>query len=209
MIDSLAGLRAMRGEFETARGLLDRSNAILADLGRGMLSAVSHPEAFVALNSGDARRAERSLRAGYERLLEMGERALLSSTAAMLARALLEEGRLDEAWEFTQVAEETAAGDDLSAQITWRCERARLLARRSEPAAARRLAAEAVELAAQTDWLAERGDVLVAQAEVMQLAGEAGEATAALREAIALYERKENEIGVQRAHAMLAMDVPA
>ena len=54
--DSLAGLRAMRGEFDTARELLARSNAILAELGRGMQSAVSHPEAFVALNCGDARR---------------------------------------------------------------------------------------------------------------------------------------------------------
>ncbi len=209
VLDSLAGLRAMRGEFEASRELLAQSNSILAELGRGMQSAVSHPEAFVALNSGDAHGAEETLRAGYERLLEMGERALLSSTAGMLAQALYEQERLDEAWEFTQVAEESAAGDDLSAQITWRSGRARLLARRGTIAEAKRIAAEAVRIAARTDWLAEHGDALLAQAEVLQRADEPRAAAAALREAVGLYERKGNQIGVRRAHSMLAMNVPA
>jgi hypothetical protein len=199
----------MRGEFETARELLVHSNAILAELGRDMQSAVSHPEAFVALNCGDAGGAEATLRAGYERLLEMGERALLSSTAAMLARALYEQDRLDEAWAFTEVAEETAAADDLSAQLTWRSERARLLARRGAFADAKRIAAEAVRIAARTDWLAEHGDALLAQAEVLQRAEGPAAAAAALREAIGLYERKQNQIGVRRARAMQVMDVPA
>ncbi len=209
VLDSLAGLHAMRSEFDTARELLAQSNSILAELGRGMQSAVSHPEAFVVLDSGDARGAEQILRAGYERLLEMGERALLSSTAAMLAHALYEQERLDEAWTFTRVAEETAAGDDLSAQITWRSERARLLARRGTVAEAKRIAAEAVRIAARTDWLVEHGDALLAQAEVLQRADGPGAAAAALREAIGLYERKGNQIGVRRAHSMQAMDVPA
>ena len=209
VLDSLAGLRAMRGEFETARQLLAQSSSILADLGRGMQDAVSHPAAFVALNSGDARGAEQTLRAGYQRLFEMGERALLSSTASMLAQALYEQGRLDDAWEFTQVAERTAASDDLSAQITWRAERARLLARRGEVADAKRIGAEAVRISAGTDWLAEHGDTLVSQAEVLQWAGEPAEAADALREAVSLYERKGHTIGVRRANSMLAMDVPA
>ena len=139
----------------------------------------------------------------------MGERALLSSTAAMLAHALYEQDRLDEAWAFTEVAEETAAADDLSAQVTWRSERARLLARRGAFADAKRIAAEAVRIAARTDWLAEHGDALLAQAEVLQRADEPAAAAAALREAVGLYERKGNQIGVRRASAMQVMDVPA
>jgi class 3 adenylate cyclase/tetratricopeptide (TPR) repeat protein len=207
--DSLAGLRAMRGEFEGARGLLAESNSILAELGRTMQSAVSHPEAFVALTCGDPQGAEATLRAGYERLVEMGEKALLSSTAAMLAEALYEQGRLDEAWTFTQVAEATAAGDDLSAQIAWRTERARLLARRGETREAKRINAEAVRLAARTDWLTGHADALRARAEVLTQAGEPREAAAALREAVVLYERKGNTIGARRARAMLPVDVPA
>lgn len=209
VFESLAGLHAMRAEFDTARELLARTNAILADLGRALQSAVSHPEAYVALASGDAERAERTLRAGYERLAEMGERAILASTAATLARALVELDRPDEAWRFTEEAEQAAAPDDLSAQISWRCERARLVARRGDASEAQRIAAEAVSLAAQTDWLSEHGDALVAQAEVLQRGGEPDAAAQALREAIALYERKGNEVGARRAHAMLAMDVPA
>ena len=60
VLDSLAGLWAMQGEFATARRMLDERNAILAELGRTMHSAVSHPQAFVALAAGDAAAAEAS-----------------------------------------------------------------------------------------------------------------------------------------------------
>ena len=74
---------------------------------------------------------------------------------------------------------------------------------------AKRIAAEAVRIAARTDWLAEHGDALLAQAEVLQRADGPASAAAALREAIGLYERKENQISVRRACAMQVMDVPA
>ena len=72
-----------------------------------MHSAVSHPQAFVAPLGPcrDQAAAEAGLRDGYERLTEMGEKALLASTATMLARANREQGRHDEAWEPTRVAE--------------------------------------------------------------------------------------------------------
>ena len=146
------------------------------------------------------------LRAGYVRLSEMGEKALLASTAAMLAHSIVEQGRLDDAWEFTQVAEETAAADDLSAQIGWRSVRARILARRGEIPEAKRLSAEAVALAARTDWLSEHADALLAQAEVLGLAREPAAAADALRSAIALYEGKGNTIGARRARSMLAAE---
>jgi class 3 adenylate cyclase/tetratricopeptide (TPR) repeat protein len=209
VLDSLAGLHAMRGEFEIARRLLAERNAILAELGRTMHSAVSHHEAFVALASGDAAGAQEVLEAGYERLAEMGEKALLATTAVMLARAVREQGRLDDAWTYTQVAEDTAGSDDLSAQIGWRRERARVLANRALTSEATRMSAEAVRLARHTDWLSEQADALVAHAEVLQTAGEPQAAGAALREAVALYERKGNTIGVQRAQSLPGVQVPA
>jgi class 3 adenylate cyclase/tetratricopeptide (TPR) repeat protein len=208
VLETLAGLRAMRGEFETARVLLAEANAIHDELGRTMLTAVSHPEAIVAMASGDAAGAEKVLRAGYERLERIGERALLATTAVMLARALYDQGRLEEAWALTQVGA-NAAADDLSVQIGWRSERARLLARRGAMAEAKRISAEAVRLAERTDWLVEHADALVARAQVLQAAGEAREARAALDAADALYRRKGNTIGVHRAHSLLAAEVPA
>ena len=209
VLDHLAGLEAMRGEVATARRLIAERKALLAELGVTMHTAVSHDEAFVALLSGDAAGAEAVLRAGYVRLSEMGEKALLASTAAMLAQSIIEQGHLDDAWHFTQVAEETAAADDLSAQIAWRSARARILARRGETSEAKRLSAEALTLAARTDWLSDHADALLSQAEVLELAGEAAAAAEALRGAIALYERKGNTIGAGRARSMLVAAVSA
>jgi class 3 adenylate cyclase/tetratricopeptide (TPR) repeat protein len=209
VLDSLAGLRAMGGEFEIARRLLAERNAILAELGRTMHSAVSHYEAFVALAAGDAAGAEHVLRAGYERLEDMGEKALLATTAVMLARAVREQGRFDDAWTYTKVAEDSAAGDDLSAQIGWRRERARVLASRGFVSEAMRMSAEAVRLAERTDWLSEHADALLAHAEVLQTAGKPRAAGGALGEAVALYERKGNTIGVQRAQSLPGIRVPA
>ncbi len=209
VLDTLAGLRAMRGEFAAARGLLAESNSILDQLGRSIYTAVSHPESFVLIASGDLAGAETLLRAGYERLAEMGEKALLASTATILAGVVRIQGRVDEAWELTETARHAAADDDLSPQITWRTERARLLARQGAGAEAKQLSAEAVALAERTDWLSERADALVAQADVLEAAGEASSAGSALRQAISLYERKGNKVGVQRAGARLARQVPA
>jgi ATP/maltotriose-dependent transcriptional regulator MalT len=210
VLDHLAALRAMRGEFEVARRLLAERRAILAELGATtMHSAVSHDEALVALAAGDLAGAEAVLRAGYERLTQMGERALLATTAAMLAHVTYEQGRLDEAWTLTQIAEEAAPADDLSAQITWRAVRGQLLARRGALPEADRTSRDAVELAERTDWLSDHGDALVARARVLQMAGDEEGAASCLSEATALYARKGNTVAAQRARALLAHSTPA
>jgi class 3 adenylate cyclase/tetratricopeptide (TPR) repeat protein/type II secretory pathway predicted ATPase ExeA len=209
VLQPLAALRAMRGEVDPARELLADSNATIAEFGVTMHTAVSHHEAQVSLLAGDAAGAEAVLRAGYERLDEMGEKALLADTAAMLAQVLCEQGRADEAWAHTQETEDAAADDDLSAQIVWRSVRARLLARRGEIAEAKRISAEAVDLAARTDWLCDHAEALLSQGEVHRIAGKGESAAQAIREAIALYDRKGNTIGARRARSALAVQVPA
>jgi class 3 adenylate cyclase/tetratricopeptide (TPR) repeat protein len=209
VLDHLAAIRAMKGDATAARRLIGDSKAILSELGISMHTAVSHDEAFVALASGDTAGAESTLRAGYERLTDMGEKALLADTAAMLAQVLCQQGRAEEAWEFTREAEDAASEDDLSAQVVWRGVRSRLLARAGRIPDAKRLSAHAVELAARTDWLSDHADALIAYAEVLGLAGEAEEAARAIQEAIALYERKGNMVGMRRAQSLLAAQVPA
>ncbi len=203
VLQPLAGLRAMRGEFALARRLLAESSAVQAELGVTMHTAVSHHEAYVALVSGDIDGAATLLSTGYERLEEMGEKALLAETAAMLADVVFEQGRFDDAWRFTQVAEETAATDDLSAQVLWRTARARLLAQRGALLEAKRVGAEAVALAARTDWLTDQADALLSQAQVLSAAGDGRKAADACRGAIDLYTRKGNEVGARRAHSQL------
>jgi class 3 adenylate cyclase/tetratricopeptide (TPR) repeat protein len=203
----LASLHAMAGRLDRAHELFDWANAIFEELGVGLTSVVPHDEAFVALLSGNAAAAEAALRQGYELLDAMGERALLATTAAMLAEALYMQGNLDEAWEFAEVAHEAAADDDLSAQILGRTARAQVLARRGDAGAACDLSAEAVALASRTDWLNPHADTLMARAEVLRAAGDGEGAAREVRAALDLYERKGNVIAAGRARSALNDDV--
>ncbi len=199
----IANLHAMAGHFDVAAEILAHSNAILADLGVSMHSAVAHFEAAIALLAGDLAAAEAVLRTGYERLEAMGERALLATTGALLATAVLARGDDDEAWRIVDAAQAAAAADDLSAHMLCRGVRARLLARRGELPAALRVSEEAVALAAQTDWLVDHGDALMARAEVLHAAGDQAAALATVRDALALYERKGCAPSADRALALI------
>ena len=128
----LAGLHAMVGRFPLARELLATSNAACAELGLTLNAATAQNEAFVELLAGNPAAAEASLRAGYRALEEMGERAFRSTTAALLARAILEQGRDAEAEEFAALSARLTASGDLLTQVLWRRVRARVLARRAE-----------------------------------------------------------------------------
>jgi len=139
--------------------------------------------------AGDPAAAEARLRSGYERLEQMGEKALLASTAAMLAQALYAQGRHDEAAQVCDVSAVAAAEDDISAQIGWRGVRAKLLAAEHWDEA-HALATEAVRLAGRTDFLTIHAEALVDLAEVLRQGGRADEADAALAAALALFERK-------------------
>jgi class 3 adenylate cyclase/tetratricopeptide (TPR) repeat protein len=197
----LATLHAMAGRLDDARGLLDRANAIFDDLGVEMTSSACHDDALVALLAGDAAGAEAALQSGYAALDEMGERALLATTAAMLARALCLLGNFDEALVFADAAQNAAATDDLSAQILGRTARAQVLAHRGDTSAAEQLSAEAVRIAATTDWLNDHADALMVRAEVLRALGDPAAAEAATQEALDLYERKGNVMGADRARA--------
>jgi tetratricopeptide (TPR) repeat protein len=194
----LAALRAMVGEFDAARDLIREGNEILDELG-GLSSAVCHHEALVEMLAGRPAAAERRLRTGYRRLEEMGERALLATTAAMLARALNAQGRDDEADRFCEVSERTAAPEDLTTQIVWRGVRARIVARRGDPQRAEALARAAVDLSAPTDLLTIRADAFLDLADVLDAQGRVDEADAASAQAVALLEEKGCLASAERA----------
>lgn len=207
ILPALGGLHAMTGRFESAQELLAESDAILEELGFTIHSA---PEwaALIALLAGDPAAAERHLQAGYERLAAMGESQLLSTTAALLARAVYEQGRLDEAYAFTEASAEAAASEDIVTQIGWRAVRARILAGQGRLGEGERLAREAVALAERTDLLSDRGDALLDLSEVLHALARLDEAGAAVRSALGLYERKGNLVGAKKARALLANLAP-
>jgi class 3 adenylate cyclase/tRNA A-37 threonylcarbamoyl transferase component Bud32/tetratricopeptide (TPR) repeat protein len=198
VLHPLAGLHAMAGRFGIANALLEDANAILGELGLTMQFAVSHPEALVAILQGDLDRAEDRLRLGYERLESMGERGVLATTAALLARVALERGRPGDALEYAEQAETLGAQEDAWTQTTWRCVKARVLAERSEPAHAEQLVREAIAIAERTDDLSSRGDALADLADVLRRSGNAPAALEASQQAAACYERKGDEVSVAR-----------
>jgi predicted ATPase/class 3 adenylate cyclase len=204
MLRSLAGLHAMEGHFDLARSLIANSDHIFEELGQTLNSAISHAVAIVELLAGDPAAAESSLRAGYEALEEMGERAYLSTTAAYLAQAILAQGRHEEAKQLTELSEQLSATCDLATQVMWRGVRARILAGRGETGPAERLVQEAVALAERSDFLNHRADTLMDLAQVLQAAGRGDESTQATAQALGLYEEKSNVAGAAKARASLA-----
>jgi class 3 adenylate cyclase/DNA-binding SARP family transcriptional activator len=200
-LQPLAALHAMAGDFEEARRLVAEGDEILGEL-VDLQSAVSQQEALVEMLAGEPAAAEARLRSGYEQLVEMGEKALLASTSAMLAQALYAQGRFDEASELCAVSEEVAADEDLTAQVSWRGVRAKLLAP-ADWEQAHRLATEGVAIAERTDFETVQADALIDLAEVCLAGDRPDEAGTAVERALAVLERKGDVASAARARALI------
>jgi len=199
-------LQAMCGDFRLARELLAKGRQALAELGFTLLVAMSAQEAnYVEILAGDPEAGARISREAYLQLEPLGERAYLSSAAALLSHSLCSLDELDEAERFSQLSEEASAPEDVFSQVLWRSGRAKILARRGDLAAAEALAREAVALAERTDMLNTRGDTLADLAEVLTLGGRASEAAPVLEEAAKLFERKGNRVSLERVRMLAHM----
>jgi len=143
--------------------------------------------------------AERDLRPLYDDLKKIGERSHFCSVATLLARAVYDQGRYDEADALAEEAERTARPNDIHSHIVWRGIRAKVLARRGDIDAAESLAREGVAFASQSDFLHSHAEALMDLAEVLHLAARSAEAAAAVEEAIRLHEQKGNVVAADRA----------
>jgi predicted ATPase/class 3 adenylate cyclase len=199
----LAALEAMRGDFGTARELLARGRQALAELGFTLMVAMSAQEAhYVEILAGDPAAAARISRESFAQLEPLGERAYLSTAAALLAHALGDLDELEEAERFSRISEEASSPEDVFSQVLWRSGRAKIRARRGELAAAETLAREAVVLAEKTDLLNTQGDTLADLGEVLALAGRHAEAASVLEQAAERFERKGNLASLERVRAL-------
>jgi class 3 adenylate cyclase/tetratricopeptide (TPR) repeat protein len=193
------------GRFDDGREAIGEAEDHGRELGvDGVLARAALERGELELLAGNTAEGVRQLRAACELIERLGRLSVLSTWAAELARALLALGCDDEAEGWSIRSEKLGAGDDLVTQVLWRQTRARVLARRGEHDAARRLAAEAVELADSTDMLIQRGHALADLAEVLELGGDVAGAAAALERALAEYERKGAPPAVEQIRARLA-----
>ncbi|MEO7336648.1 MAG: adenylate/guanylate cyclase domain-containing protein [Caldimonas sp.] len=200
----LAQLQAMKGRFDAARELYTEGRALLRDLGENMrLASSSIDVAVVELLANDPAAAEAALRADYDALVHMGETYFLSTMAAMLARAVREQGRDAEAIEITRVAETAAAPDDVDAQVLWRSIRAPLLARAGSIDEAEALARAAVVVAQGTEIPVLRATSLVELSAVLEMTGRTAEARQLLKEATDIFMTKGDDVSSARLKARI------
>jgi ATP/maltotriose-dependent transcriptional regulator MalT len=194
-----AVLRAMRGEIDEARSLHDRGDRIADDVGlRWLVANAAFTRAILELLAGAPVRAERAARAGLDAFEAMHNRSQGSTAAALVALALVEQHRDDEALELADLAAAWAAPDDAASQVLQFAVRARVLAGRGDQAAAEAAARRGVALSLSSDDLTLRGDALEALAIVLERSGRPEEATRALSDALAVHARKGNVVAVRR-----------
>jgi class 3 adenylate cyclase/tetratricopeptide (TPR) repeat protein len=202
---SLGCLRLMGGDKAVGRDLYRRSEAIYRDLGIRLLAAAQATlTGWSELVAGDLTTAETLLRTGYAELEKMGERGLLSSTAAELGRVLCEQGAYDEADRFASMSDELSGPGDAFNSSLIAGIRARVLASRRDLDAASLSAQEAVARAAAGDCLELTADAYRALADVLHASGQAEDAKAALRDALGLYAEKGNVVAAGRVRTALA-----
>jgi class 3 adenylate cyclase/tetratricopeptide (TPR) repeat protein len=203
----ISALLAMRGEFDEARALCTKLEDMCNELGlRLVMIGLTETLGAIERLAGDHVAAEAALRRGYEIALAAGTGSFTAFQGGLLAEALLEQERLDEAEELV-LQSETAAASDFGAQTHWRRTRALLESLRGRHETAIDLARAAVEIAADTDALNMGGDADLRLAEVLQRAGRTDEADAAARDALKRYEQKGNIVSARRAASLLAHPV--
>jgi ATP/maltotriose-dependent transcriptional regulator MalT len=204
IVTSLAGLKAMRGNFKDARDFCARAETIYVDLGlRLSLVAASEIVGYVELLAGEPVAAEEAFRRGYDILAEGEVSAFLAFQAGLIADALIVQGGFEEADELALMQEQHAPAKDVYGQVRWRSTRARLLAHLGDHERARALATQAVERAARTDALNLHADALVTLAEAERAAARLDEAEAPLQQALELYAAKGNVVAERRATTLL------
>ena len=188
---SLAGLLAMRGDFEEARSLYRDAAATYEEFGlRFRRATQSFVGAQIELLAGDATAAERELRASSGAFDEIGAATSATTHRALLAEVVARVGRLDEAEELAQQLAAEAPSEDLIAQVLWRSALARVRAREGSAKEAAELATEARRLLAEAEFPQLSIAALTAAAEAATAGQDSAEAERLLAEARRIAEAK-------------------
>jgi class 3 adenylate cyclase len=193
-----AVLESLRGRFDVSRSMLASARASLEEL--GLRHGLAHTDLYAGMVeriAGDPHAAVPPLRAAFGGLGALGVGADAGTAAALLARALLVDGQVDEADQMATESEHLA-GQNLQTAIGWRVARAEVLAARGDLTGAVSLAEHAVEIASGTDLIIDHADACVALANLRARAGDATGARASRTDAKRLYELKGATVPAER-----------
>jgi ATP/maltotriose-dependent transcriptional regulator MalT len=202
----LGAVLALQGDPEAGRELLTEARGAFHDLGREVAELrVALVSAPVELLAGTPDRAVSELTRAVEGLQAMGDRALASTLAALLAEAR---------WRCDDQAGAAAAADlsrrlagvgDVISQVRWRGVLAKLEAVHRNNEQAQLLSSKAVQLVVETHEVVTQGDVLVDAAEVQLLLGNRGAAEVLLKDALDRYDRKQTPQAAAVARVRLGL----
>jgi class 3 adenylate cyclase/tetratricopeptide (TPR) repeat protein len=198
MYHPLAHMKARQGAFDEAVDLASRCREIHKENG-AMFSywVYAEIEWDIKMLAGEPAEAVEILSEAYEHIERMGGFPLVS---AWLAQSLYAVGRFEDAERRAQVAVD--AEDDLSRCVGLGA-LAPVRAQQGRMDEAERMAREAVEYFARTDYSTDRTFVVMDLAEVLRLAGRPDEAIATIREAIGLFEQREDVVSAAHARALI------
>jgi DNA-binding SARP family transcriptional activator len=199
----LAGLQAMRREFESARDLADQARAIYEDRRGHLVLAGTWATVAgeIARLEGDLPRAEGVLRDGCDALAGLKQYASLATKAALLADLLADTGDLIEAERYARISERHSDHSDLLSQSLWRGALAKVLAARGSPEAGA-FARDAIAIVADSDAVNARARAWLTLAQVLQTTGAGDESARSAREAHSLFRRKGNLAEAAHARAL-------
>ena len=185
--------RSWQGAFDEARDLVSRGIKIAEALGMGIEVAMF--ETILGVVEEEAQEpiaAERSYRRGYEIAEELGWEGYKTTPSGLLARMLVELGRLDEAESYASITRDDAGADDIGPQVMGRSTQAVVLAAQDRFDEAEQLAREAITMYAEAEDPNGQGTIRMDMAHVLRMAGKIDEAEEAARSALAFFERKGN-----------------
>jgi DNA-binding SARP family transcriptional activator/tetratricopeptide (TPR) repeat protein len=195
----LAYLYSLVGRREEAHDLFDEGLALAAELGNEWRSAsIRTYYASALLLEGEPESAEAVVRPAVDALQRMGEKGMMSTAVGLLAQALSEQGKNDEAMLASRRSEEACAEDDVASLLLWHGARAKVLAARGEFAAAERLGREGVGIATGSDLLPLCAAMHRDLAVVLDASGNPNEAVEEMGRALQLFDRKGAEIPARR-----------
>jgi class 3 adenylate cyclase/tetratricopeptide (TPR) repeat protein len=195
---------ALQGRLAESRERNALVRSFFEELGnRQQLASCIAFEGEVEYLSSNYAEAARLTREGYEAMTAIGDRSYASTIAVQLGSVLLDLPDEDEALRFGTIARETSSSDDVVSQAGGRAVQARVLSRRGDHDAAEALAREAAAIMGETDYLDQHAEVVVHLAHVLREAGKAGEAVAAAREALTLYEQKGATFFVEQTQRLI------
>jgi DNA-binding SARP family transcriptional activator/tetratricopeptide (TPR) repeat protein len=200
VLGTLALFRAMQGHFERGRQLIAQGRELVESLGHtNPLMATMCWRGELELLAGNPVAAEAVLDEARQHAAASGSLETGADIAALMARALLWQGRHAAAEQLADAARAGAPPDSRPAQARWRSLLAAVHAARGQAGDAVALATHADRLLRPTDLLPLRADVLIDLASALTARGDTAKARRTAEHALALYTEKGNIIAAQRA----------